>query len=299
MIHARVLLVVALLPAIAACAPKPSAPTLPTTLGTGPAVATVNGTAIGQDFYNYYVKRATNGKTPADLTPEQRNQVLDELIRLELLAQQAVPKEGLDTETQQLLALAQMNVLDQIANAKKVPKPTEQELRETYEKMVVTSAPKVEYHVRHIELATEAFAQKIIERLDKGEKFEELAKRESMDEGTKNSGGELPWFTTANVEPAMGEAIANLKKGEFTHSPVRTNQSWHVVQLIDTRDAAPPPSFENVRPRLEQFLEQRKLQTYTDELMRSAKIEKTLEPKGSGSASSTKSSSSSSSSDKK
>lgn len=274
--HSRVLLAAALLPLFAACAPKTTSDTaVNLNLGTGTPVATVNGTAIGQDFFDYYVKRVTNGKTTADLTPEQRGEVLDGLIRLELLAQQAVPKEGLDADSKQLLTLVQMQVLQQLASEKKVPKPTDQELREAYEK-ALTGAPKVEYHARHILLATEEFAQKIVERLDKGEKFADLAKRESADTASKENGGDLPWFKATEVDPALASAVAGLKPGSYTHTPVHTGFGWHVVELVETRDAAAPPAFDAVKPRLGQFLEQQKLKAYTDDLLRTAKIEKKL-----------------------
>jgi peptidyl-prolyl cis-trans isomerase C len=273
--YSRVLLVALLLPALTACGPKAApAPTGPNlNLGTGQTVATVNGFTIGQDFFDFYVKKGT-GKAASELTAEQRGEVLDSLIRSTLLAQQALPKEGpLDGDTQQLLALVQLQVLEQVASDKKVPKPTDQELREAYEK-ALTGAPKMEYHARHILLATEAFAEKIVEKLDKGEKFEDLAKRESADAASKDSGGDLPWFSSASIDPALAEAVANLKPGAYTHTPVQSRFGWHVVKLIETRDAAPPPSFENVRPRLEQFLGQRKLKEYTDDLLRTAKIDK-------------------------
>lgn len=273
--HSRAILVAALLPALAACAPKTTADSpVNLNLGTGTTVATVNGTAIGQDFFDFYVKRGT-GKTSADLTPQQRGEVLDGLIRSELLAQQAVPKEGLDADTKQLLALVQMQVLEQLAGEKKVPKPSDQELREAYEK-ALTGAPKVEYHARHILLATEEFAHKIVERLDKGEKFQDLAKRESADAASKDAGGDLPWFKASDVDPALAEAVGSLKPGAYTHTPVHTNFGWHVVELVETRDAAAPPTFETVKPRLQQFLQQQKLRSYTDDLLRTAKIEKKL-----------------------
>jgi peptidyl-prolyl cis-trans isomerase C len=289
--HSRALLAAALLPVLAACAPKTAteAP-INLNLGTGTAVATVNGTTISQDFFDYYIKRLT-GKTSADLTPQQRSEVLDNLIRAELLAQQAVPKEGIDADTRQLLKLAQMQVLEQIAS-EKVPKPTEQEMREAYEK-AMTGAPKVEYHARHILLETEQFAQKIIERLDKGEKFQDLAKLESADPASKDNGGDLPWFKATDVDPALAQAVSSLKPGAYTHVPVHTNYGWHVIELVETRDAAAPPTFEAVRPQLQQILQQRKLKAYTDDLLRTARIEKKL---GTDAAAKTGSSSSASTS---
>ena len=45
----------------------------------------------------------------------------------------------------------------------------------------MAALPQLEYHARHILVATEQFAEKIVGELEKGAKFEELAKRESMD----------------------------------------------------------------------------------------------------------------------
>ena len=68
------------------------------------------------------------------------------------------------------------------------------------------------------------------------------------------------------------------KPGEYTHKPVQTQYGWHVIELVETRDLQPPP-FDNVRQRLEQVVQAKKVKTYTDELMRSAKIEKKLDEK--------------------
>jgi peptidyl-prolyl cis-trans isomerase C len=289
--HSRVLLVAALLPAIAACSPKvtapaPAGPNL--TLGTGPVVATVNGVTIGKDFFDFYVKKGT-GKDVSELNAEQRGEVLDNLIRSTLLAQQGLPKdkETVDSDTQELLALAQLQILQQVAAEKRVPKPTDQELHAAYDQ-ATAGAPKTEYHIHHILLETSAYADKIVEKLDKGEKFEDLAKKESADPASKDSGGDLPWFSATSMEPALVEAVATLKPGTYTHTPVQTRYGWHVIKLIETRDAAPPPSFDSVKPRIEQYLEQKKLKEYTDDLLRSAKIEKKLDGAGSSASSSAK-----------
>jgi len=121
-------------------------------------------------------------------------------------------------------------------------------------------------------VATEAFAQKIIERLNKGEKFEALAKSESMD-SSKNNGGDLGWFTPGRMVPEFAGAVMALKPGEFTHSPVQTQYGWHVIQLLETREVTPPP-FDQVRQRLVQVVQAKKFRIYQDELMRNAKIEK-------------------------
>jgi peptidyl-prolyl cis-trans isomerase C len=146
--------------ALAACQPKTAGSAGDTSL----PVATVNGVPISRDFYDFYIKGITGGKSPADLTPEQRSAALDDLIRARLLAEEAA-KEGLDKsgDTRYRLELSRLNVLEQAAEERyfKDRKPTEQELRAEYESELA-SMPKTEYHVRHILVATEPLAKKII-----------------------------------------------------------------------------------------------------------------------------------------
>jgi peptidyl-prolyl cis-trans isomerase C len=163
-------------------------------------------------------------------------------------------------------------------------KPSEQELRAEYETQVA-GLSKQEYHARHILVATEPFAQKIVDRLGKGEKFEELARRESMD-SSKDSGGDLGWFTPDRMVKPFADAVSAMKPGDYTHKPVQTQYGWHVIQLIETRDLAAPP-YDKVRQRLEQVIQAKKFRAYGDDLMRSAKIEKSTGeagPKLSGAA---------------
>ncbi|MDB6103705.1 MAG: peptidyl-prolyl cis-trans isomerase family protein, partial [Gammaproteobacteria bacterium] len=152
----------------------------------------------------------------------------------------------------------------------------EQELRAEYETQVGSLA-KQEYHAKHILVATEPFAQKVVERLQKGEKFEEVAKHESMD-SSKDNGGDLGWFTPDKMVKPFSDAVLSLKAGEYTHKPIQTQYGWHVIELVETRDLQPPP-YDNVRQRLEQVVQAKKVKTYTDDLLRNAKIEKKLEQK--------------------
>jgi len=141
----------------------------------------------------------------------------------------------------------------------------------------VGSLAKQEYHAKHILVATEPFAQKVVDRLQKGEKFEEVAKHESMD-SSKDNGGDLGWFTPDKMVKPFSDAILALKPGEYTHKPIQTQYGWHVIELVETRDLQPPP-YDNVRQRLEQVVQAKKVKAYTDDLMRNAKIEKKLDEK--------------------
>jgi peptidyl-prolyl cis-trans isomerase C len=271
--HSRLALFLLALAAVTACQPKSAG----TVSDNSPPVATVNGAPISRNFYDFYIKGVTGGKSPADITAEQRDLALDNLIRAQIVAEQAV-KEGLDKsgDAAYMLELARLNVLQQAVQDRylKDRQPTEQELRAEYETQLA-AMPKTEYHARHILVATEPFAQKIIERLDKGEKFDALAKSESMD-SSKNNGGDLGWFTPGRMVPEFAGAVMALKPNEYTHKPIQTQYGWHVIQLLETREVTPPP-FEQVRQRLVQVVQAKKFRQYQDELLRNAKVQKFLD----------------------
>jgi peptidyl-prolyl cis-trans isomerase C len=268
----RLLLLAATLGALAACpGPKNSAPT-----DTSPAVASVNGVTISRDLYEFYVKSAT-GKSSAELTPDVRDKLLDNLVKAELVSQEAV-RQGIDKsgDAQYILELSRLNVLEQALSDKylKDKKPTDTELRAEYDSDMA-QAPKMEYHARHILVATEPFAEKVIQRLDRGEKFEDLARVESMDP-SKNNGGDIGWLR-AGMPPAMIAALGTLKPGEYTKTPVQTSYGWHILQLVESRPVSAPP-FDQAKSRVEQIVEAKKFRAYMDDLMRTAKVTKSLEP---------------------
>jgi peptidyl-prolyl cis-trans isomerase C len=261
---------------VAACKPMGPAGNTSQTTAT-PAdkpIATVNGTNIGRDTYEYYV-RNTAGKAASELTPDQRSQLLDNLVRGEIVAQQA-EKDGLDTkgDTRSLLQLSRLQILEQAGAERYLQdkKPTDAELQAEYRQQV-DAMPKTQYHARHILVANQNEAQQITEQLKKGAKFDDLAKKDSIDPGSKNQGGDLGWFSPGNMVKAFADAVTALKKDEITPQPVQTQYGWHVIQLLDTRETPVPP-FDQVKDRVTQLVQQKKFRAYQDDLLKTAKVEK-------------------------
>jgi peptidyl-prolyl cis-trans isomerase C len=257
---------------LTACAQKDAA--TPAAATAEPA-ATIDGQPISKELFEFYAKNRV-GKPLSELTPEQKQDALDELIRMKIAADAAL-KNGLDknTETATRLELTRLNELANAAFQKHLgdQKPSEQELRAEYEKQIAEQ-PKLEYHARHILVATEQFAQSLIDKLNKGGNFAELARKESMD-GSKSEGGDLGWFTPSRMVTPFAEAVVGLQKGEITQKPVQTQYGWHVIKLEDTREVT-PPDFEQVKDRLGVIVQQNKLRAYVDELKKTAKIEKKI-----------------------
>jgi len=200
-------------------------------------------------------------------TPELRNSVREELNTRELLAREA-RKQGLDkntdVKTQMDLAgqtvLVRAYVTDWVA---KNPIP-ESDLRAEYEKIKSQIGDK-EYKVRHILVEKEDEAKDVINELQKGAKFEDLAKARSKDPGSKDRGGDLDWNAPAGFVKPFGDAMAKTPKGKFTPQPVQTQFGWHVILVEDVRDAK-VPSFDEVKPQLTQRLQSQWLDKYFKDL---------------------------------
>jgi peptidyl-prolyl cis-trans isomerase C len=237
-----------------------------------PPVATVNGKPISAEAFALWTQTQVQ-KKPEELTPEQRKQALDALVNLYVTGQEAekqgVAKEG---ETAARLELERYNVL---ANAlfqgkAKAIDPTEQDLKAEYDKQVA-AMPKTEYKARHILVADEQAAKNAIAQIQKGAKFEEVAKKVSTD-GSKDQGGDLGWFAPSQMVKPFSDAVEKLQKGQMTEAPVQTDFGWHVIRLDDTRPVEPPP-FDAVKDRLGPMVQQRQLRDYIDGLRTSAKVD--------------------------
>jgi peptidyl-prolyl cis-trans isomerase C len=275
----RIATVIAFAATVTACGkgqPTPPAAPEKAAAPATPPVATIDGTPISRTEYDIYLKSLLRGKPGTELTSEQRGQVLDELISMQLLASQGA-KEAVekDPDVAAQLDVVRTRVMADAESAKylKDKEPTDAELHAEYDS-AVASMDKTEYHARHILLSSKEAGEAAIKKIKGGAKFEDVAKAESTD-SSKANGGDLGWFTLTRMAKPFGEAVKGLKKGEMTSAPVQTQFGWHVIKLEDTRETAPPP-FEQVKQQVSNGVMQKKLQAYVDGLKKTAKIEKTL-----------------------
>lgn len=267
---------VAALLVLSACGKQDAAaPAASTAAPTSPALATVNGAPISRAEFDSFLRSLLQGKpVPPNLTAEQKSQVLDQLITMQLLSAQAL-KDGADKdpEVTATLDVARMHILadGESQHYLKTQEPSDAELKAEYDSDV-SQMDKTEYHARHILVATKEKADALIKKIKGGAKFEDVAKAESTD-NSKTNGGDLGWFTTNHMVKPFGDAVKNLKKGDMTQEPVQTQYGWHIIKLEDTRDVTPPP-FDQVKAQVQKNLVQKKLLAYIDDLKKNAKIEK-------------------------
>jgi len=268
----RVFAVAAITLLLAACGKgqQAAAPAAATDKPATPPVAVVDGTPISREAYDDYLKSLLRGKPLTDVTAEEKNQVLDQMINMQLIAAQA-DKDGLDKDPDVAtrIALLRTQILADAAAQKYVKsnEPSDQELHAAYD----ATTDKTEYHASHILVPTKEKADQLIKKIKGGAKFEDVAKAESTD-NSKANGGDLGWFTVARMVKPFGDAVKGLKKGEFTTNAVQTQYGWHIIKLEDTRDAP----FDQMKPQLTNGIMQKKFQDYIDGLKKTAKIDKKL-----------------------
>lgn len=238
-------------------------------LAAGPA-ATVNGTVIPASWADAMMAEQKAQGAPD--SEQLRKAVTEELVRREVLAQEA-RKKGLDkqpvTAAQMDLARQAVLIRASLQDYVKANPVSEADIKAEYEKIKANLGDK-EYKVRHILVEKEDDAKGIIGKLQGGQKFEDLAK-ESKDPGSKDKGGDLGWANPGMFVKPFSEAMVKLDKGKFTPQPVKSDFGYHVIMLEDSR-ALKAPSFDEVKPQLQQRLQQQKVEQHVMDLRAKAVI---------------------------
>ena len=148
---------------------------------------------------------------------------------------------------------------------------TDADLKKTYEEVKKQYDPN-EIKVRHILVKTEQEAKDIIKSLNAGGDFAAIAKEKSLDQGTAAQGGEIPFTNIRRIAiPGFAETAMALNKGSLLPVPFHSALGYHVIQLQDKREV-PLPSFDALKPQIQNLAAQRQAQQYMADLMKNAKI---------------------------
>lgn len=240
-----------------------------------PVVATVNGDkimlselkALHEDFPQARVRQIPIARIYKPL--------LELLIQIKLLSGEA-RKQGLATDKTVVdrVETYRDRVLRDVYLERFVDKKIDEAaLKAAYDEFVKTFKGEEQVRARHVLVKEKKEAMAVIEALEKGEKFEELAKTRSIGP-SKSRGGDLGWFSKKQqMVKAFLDAAYKLKKGEYTKTPVKTQFGWHVIQVTDRR-TAPAPKFEAVKERLRTELGRKIAVAELKRLQDAAKIER-------------------------
>lgn len=240
--------------------------------GADKVLATVNGAPITEQMFEFYARQRAE-RHPGSNASADRKKILDELINLEVVVQDAERKNiqkrpdvkaQLDWQRRNLLASVDLReyLMTQPISKK--------DLQSAYDD-ALKNFPDTEYHARHILLKTRKEADEVIAQLNKGADFAKLAKEKSIGP-TGKKGGDLGWFSPDQMVKPFADAVAKLKKGQYTKQPVKTRFGWHVIELEGVRKVN-PPSLDDVKNQLESEIRNHQVQAYVNKLRKSAKVE--------------------------
>ena len=235
-------------------------------------VAIVNGKAVPKARVEALAQQVARSGRP--VTPEVENQIKDEVIAREVFMQEA-QKKGLDAtdDYRAQLEIARQTILirELFSEFQKNNPVTDADIKAEFDKFVSANSGK-EFRARHILVEKEDQAKAIIAGIKKGQKFEDIAKKQSKDPGSGANGGDLDWASPGNFVKEFSEAMMGLKKGQMTDVAVKTQFGFHIIRLDDTREAQ-LPKFDDVKPQIAQQLTQTKMNNYQQDLRSKAKVE--------------------------
>ena len=88
----------------------------------------------------------------------------------------------------------------------------------------------------------------------------------------QDKGGDLGWAPATNYVEPFANAVKATQKGQLADKPVQSQFGWHVIEVVDIRPVE-IPSFDTVKPQMEEMMRQQILGKYQQELREKAKIQ--------------------------
>jgi len=210
----------------------------------------VNGKAIPKSQLDKLVQ--SSGQPD---NPQVRDQAREMLVTRELVLQEADKRGVIQKEiVREQLEQAKMGVLVAAVFEDYVEKEgiAEADLKAAYESVKAQYTGK-EYHVEHILVEKESDAKAITAQLKASANFEDIAKAKSLDPGSAKNGGDLGWVSDKALVPEFSKAMVQLKNGQITDKPVKSQFGWHIIKMIDSRDVK-APSLEEMKDQLKQMI---------------------------------------------
>ena len=238
-------------------------------------VAVVNGTPISRDVWNLYVKTRHGGKTPGDLTADEQKAALDELIGMYVGAQEAEKQKLGAGEPNARLELVGKSAMAELLFKKYTEgaEPTEAELKAEYDARIA-EAPKQEYQRAAHPRRRRGEGQGHDRPARQGREFR--ATREGQLKGRVCDRRRRSRVVQSQSDgKAVLRRLQQLEIGKYTATPVKSEFGWHVIKLEDKRATTPPP-YDSVKAQLGPLVNQKKFETHLKELVKAAKVERSL-----------------------
>ena len=259
--------------------------------GRGALVARIGKVLLYEDDVRRAIAREPGASPERFKSPEARRELIDGLIRFELLAQ-AADRAGLTKDPEAIHALQQIAVTQLVnrtlGQAAAPESLTEAEVLREYQARQAsefTLPPAAQ--VRHIRITDRALAERIATRAkalapgdDRG--FAALASTASEDTETRARGGDLGFIDrTSRLPPELVSAALTMKAPGEVLGPITVDSRSEILRLVSLRASAVSPFSsvsEPIRQRLYRERRARALDDYITRLRQETGVEVITQP---------------------
>jgi peptidylprolyl isomerase len=139
--------------------------------------------------------------------------------------------------------------------------PSEQEIKNAYEAKISKLLIPKSYELAQIFIespesgdpAAQAKAKSKLEEVRKqlsakDADFSSIARNSSDEKSSAENGGKIGWLAENQIQPEIRSKLPNLKL-KAVSEPIRLNAGWHIIKLLDIREAR-PPTLDEIRDNL-------------------------------------------------
>jgi peptidyl-prolyl cis-trans isomerase C len=216
---------------------------------------------------------AERAESKEQLTGEVVNQLIDLKVLTDAALASGIEKskefqEALKKATENLMVQA---FIQQQLSSKVNDQAVEKEYNDLKEKFQKEVKNKKEVKVRHMLFKDQASAKAALLRLEKGEDFQKVARELSEDKQSAQDGGDLGYILEGAV-PDFEKPLADLKPGQHSKEPTKSQFGCHVFK-VDDRRPAKAPKFEDVKQQLAGRVQQKAVLELVKRLRDKATVE--------------------------
>jgi len=261
-------------------------------------------TEAGQDLLNEYRKSKLDGMITMELLKmeaEKRNLELSEEEKDEMFNQQlASIKQSNNLTDEQLLSSLNEQGISSLEEYKGMFLDNNKEnllinklMQEVTNEINISDEKAREYYnnnknqyeyseqvnASHILLKDEEKVDEVMNKIDNGQNFADLAEEYSQGPTAKD-GGKLGFFAKGEMVPAFEEKAFELEVGEVSNEAVETDYGYHIIKVTDKKEAG-VANFEEVKSNIKENLSNQQRQKawddFVNKLREKAEIEKKLD----------------------
>ncbi|MGL4372208.1 MAG: peptidylprolyl isomerase [Turicibacter sp.] len=210
-------------------------------------LAKVNEYAITEEMLNETIEALAKQQKVNITTEEEKSELLNELISRQLVVEDAI-ENGL-TQTEDFQKLYREFVFQHsIGKMFQTVNVTDEEVADYYNANL-EQFKQLTVRAAHILVETEEVAQNLLNQINDGASFEELAAKNSKCPSGER-GGDLGDFGPGQMVPEFEQAAFALEVGQVS-GLVKTQFGFHIIKLLDKNETV---ALDAVKEQIHQFL---------------------------------------------